>query len=113
MAKFSLPFLLAKRVAELQQKIKVDSQRLREKLLQELEKIFDDAAKMAKGEVTVKGRELTLKERRMWARVAAYTAQVMQGIAKGLDEREIDEQLKELRRMVDEAKAKTRNGYTA
>ena len=113
MAKFSLPFLMAKRIGELQQKIKVDSQRLREKLLLELEKIFDDATKMAKGEVTVNGKEPTLKERRMWARVAAYTAQVMQGIAKGLDEREIDEQLKELRRLVDEAKAKAGTGYVA
>ncbi|MEM2191874.1 MAG: hypothetical protein QW540_10665 [Archaeoglobaceae archaeon] len=94
MAKFSLPFSISRRVGELQQTIKVDSQKLREKPLKELEKIFDDAARMAKGEVTIQGKELTLKERRMWARVAAYTAQVMQGIAKGLDEREIDEQLR-------------------
>jgi hypothetical protein len=113
MAKFSRPFLLSKRIGEIQEKVKVDTQRLREKLLRELEQIFNEAVKMARGEVTVQGKELTVKQRQLWARVAAYTAQVMQSIAKGFDEHEIDEQLKELRRLVDEAKAKAGTGYTA
>jgi len=113
MAKFSRPFLLSKRIGEIHEKVKVDTQKLREKLLRELEQIFNEAVKMARGEVTVESKELTVKQRQMWARVSAYTAQVMQSIAKGFDEHEVDEQLKELRRLVDEAKAKAGNGYTA
>ncbi|MBS7636578.1 hypothetical protein KEJ37_04490 [Candidatus Bathyarchaeota archaeon] len=75
--------------------------------MHELEAIFELASKIARGETkTIEGREVTLKQRRDWARIAGYTAQVMQGIAKGFDEKEIDEQLQELRRLVDEAKAK-------
>ncbi|RLC80967.1 MAG: hypothetical protein DRI61_04620 [Chloroflexi bacterium] len=113
MAKFSRPFLLLKRIGKIQKRVKVDTQKLRRKLLRELEQIFNEAVKMARGEVTVQGRELTVKQRQLWARVAAYTAQVMQSIAKGFDEREIDVQLRELRRLVDEAKAKAGTGYTA
>ena len=113
MAKFSRPFLLLKRIGKIQKRVKVDTQKLRRKLLRELEQIFNEAVKMARGEVTVQGRELTVKQRQLWARVAAYTAQVMQSIAKGFDEHEIDVQLRELRRLVDEAKAKAGTGYTA
>jgi len=87
----------ARRVAELKRAVAVDTQVLREKLLKNLEAIFDNAALLAKGQVTVGGRELTLNERRDWARVAAYTAQIINSIAKGFDEREIDEQWLNLR----------------
>ncbi|MBC7129908.1 hypothetical protein H5T51_01640 [Candidatus Bathyarchaeota archaeon] len=108
MAKFSRPFLIYRRILKLEEKFHADTQRLRGKLMQELENIFDEACRIAKGEVKIiDEREVTMKQRQMWARIAAYTAQVMQGIAKGFDEREIDEQLKELRRLVDEAKAKS------
>lgn len=112
MAKFSRPFLIERRVAKLAEKIKVDTQKLREKLLKMLEAVFDEAVQMARGQVMVDGRELTIKQRQAWARVAAYAAQVMQGVAKGLDEKEIDVQLIELQRMVHEAKAKKNAGRT-
>ena len=108
MAKFSRPFLLLKRIGKIEKRVKIDTQKLRRKLLGELEQIFNEAVKMARGKVTVQGKKLTVKQRQLWARVAAYTAQVMQSIAKGFDE-----QLKELRRLVDEAKAKAGTGYTA
>jgi uncharacterized lipoprotein len=47
-----------------------------------------------------------LKQHRDWVEIAAYTAQVMNKIADSYDEREIDEMLAFLMRMVDEAKAK-------
>jgi hypothetical protein len=108
MAKFSRPFLVARRIADMREKVKVDTQKIREKLLENLQTIFNEAVKFAKGEVTVDGKELTLKQRQAWTRVAAYTAQVIQSVAKGFDEHEIDMQLDELQRLVDEARAKAK-----
>jgi hypothetical protein len=108
MAKFSRPFSVSRKVAGLREKVRVDTQKIRERLLENLQAIFNEAARLAKGETTVNGEELTLKQRQAWARVAAYTAQVIQGVAKGFDEHEIDVQLDELQRLVDEARTKTK-----
>jgi len=89
MAKFPRPFLVEKRLLKLEKSFRLGTQKLRQKLIAELETIFDEAVKMARGEVTVAGKELTLRARRAWAKVASYTAQVIQGIAKGFDEHEI------------------------
>jgi hypothetical protein len=42
----------------------------------------------------------------MWARIAAYIAQIMNTIANGIDERQIDNDLALLERLVNEATAK-------
>ena len=105
MAKFSRPFLVEKRLLKLEESFRLDTQKLRQKLIAELETIFDEAVKMARGEVTVAGKELTLRARRAWAKVASYTAQVIQGIARGFDEQEINVQLAELKKKIEEAKA--------
>jgi hypothetical protein len=72
---------------------------------------------LAKGEFqtqTVKGKtvEVTVSERQLWARVAAYTAQVMNIIASCFDEREIDVQLGDLEKIVNEVKAKAKDRKT-
>jgi len=102
LVKISRIAMIESRVKRLRQKVKVDTEKLREKLLFQLEEIFNNAAKLAKNE------KAEIKERQMWARIAAYTAQTMESIARGLDERTIDEQLKELERLVNEAKAKAK-----
>jgi hypothetical protein len=79
---------------------RVDTQRLREKLLMRLKELFD----MSCGQARNKG--LDLWEREKWARVAAYTAQVMEGLAKGFDESQVNKQLDELESLVGEARAK-------
>jgi len=112
MAKFSRPFLLVRRIAKLRETVKINTQEIRERLLENLQAIFENAVKLAKGEVTVDGEKLTLKERQAWARVAAYTAQVIESVASGFDERQIDVQLDELEKLVNEARAKTKNGKT-
>ncbi|MEM3464565.1 MAG: hypothetical protein QXL91_06840 [Candidatus Bathyarchaeia archaeon] len=100
------------RVLKAEETLHIDTQKLRQKLIEWLEEIFNLACKIAKGEVqALEGKPVTLKMRRDWARVAGYTAQVIQSIAKGFDEKEIDDQLKELRRLIDEAKAKAGTGY--
>jgi len=90
---------------------------MRGKTLRKLEGLFDLAVSLAKGEVktqTEEGREnpVTLKQRQMWARVAAYVAQIMNSVASGFDERQIDADLDELERLVNEAKAKAKSKKT-
>jgi len=109
--KSSHKLMIFRRVAKLREKVKVDTQRMRVKWMKSLEEIFNLAVSLAKGEFktqTVNGEtvKVTMKQRQMWARIAAYTAQIMNSIAQGFDERQIDVQLNELERLVSEAKAK-------
>lgn len=104
--------MISWRVLKAEETLHVDTQKLRRKLMDWLEEIFDLACRIAKGEIqTLEGKPVTLKTRKDWARIAGFTAQVIQSIAKGFDEKEIDDQLKELRRLIDEAKAKAGTGY--
>ena len=111
MGKFSTIQRVSSRVISLRRIVRVNTQKMREKTLRTLEDLFDMAASIARGEIKtqiVKDRQvpISLKQRQMWARVAAYIAQIMSSIADGFDERSIDAQLDELERMVSEAKAK-------
>jgi hypothetical protein len=47
-----------------------------------------------------------MKQRQMWARIAAYAAQIMNTIANGIDDRQIDKDLALLEKLVNEATAK-------
>ncbi len=49
---------------------------------------------------------ITLKERQGWTKVAAYIAQILQNITNGFDEKQVDEDLAELERLVNEANKK-------
>jgi hypothetical protein len=109
MAKFSRPFSVAKRLAYTIKNVHVDTQKIREKLLESLLDIFEDAVKLAKGKVSVDKQELTLKQRQAWARVAAYTAQIIESVTKGFDEQKINRDLEELERLIREARAKAKN----
>ena len=86
----------------------VDTQAVREKLLRQLEGLFDLACLIAKGKVKrlrdEAGEEVkvTLKMREKWARIAAYTAQVMSSLALGFDEKELKDDVKKLQDMVNE-----------
>jgi hypothetical protein len=109
--------MIFKRLAELKETIRVDTQRIRGKTLNSLQELFDLAVALAKGKVKTQNEEgvavkVTLKQRQMWARVAAYIAQIMNSVASGFDERQIDVQLDELERLVNEAKAKGKAGET-
>ena len=113
----SRKLMIFKRINRLRRKIEIDTQRIRAQTLESLEEIFKLAASLAKGEFqtqTVNGNtlEVTMTERQIWSRVAAYTAQVMNSIAKHFDERELDVQLDELERLVSEAKAKAKDRKT-
>jgi phage terminase Nu1 subunit (DNA packaging protein) len=114
MPKISCNLMFLRRVATLKQSIKIDTQELRSKTIRNLEQLFDLAVTFAKGEIktqTEKGKtvKVTLKQRQMWARIAAYIAQILNSIAAGFDEKQIDVQLDELERLVGEAKAKAKD----
>jgi hypothetical protein len=91
---------------------RVDSQAIRAKLLRQLDALFQLAYSIAKGQVKQlrddEGKEysVTPQQRQKWARLAAYTAQVMQNLSKGFDEKEFRMDLKKLERMVDELRRK-------
>jgi hypothetical protein len=73
----------------------VKTQAIRTKLLRQLEGLFDLAIAIAKGEVRrlcdENGNEykVTLKVREKWARIAAYTGQVMGDLALGYGEKQL------------------------
>lgn len=105
--------MVSRRILQLRRIARVDTQRIRRKALARLQEIFDVASAFAKGEiehVREDGQEkaVTLKQRQMWASIAAYTAQIMNTIADGIDERQIDKDLDKLEKMVNEAKAKSK-----
>jgi UDP-galactopyranose mutase len=88
----------------------VDTQTIRVKLLQHLVSLFELAMSIAKGKVkhfrdeAGKEHSVTPKERERWARIAAYTAQVMQNLTRGFDEKQFQTDLKRLEKMVDEVR---------
>jgi hypothetical protein len=90
----------------------VDSQGIRAKLLNQLDQLFNLAFSIAQGKVKRlrddEGKEynVTPQQRQKWARLATYTAQVMQNLSKGFDEKEFQTDLKRLERMVDEIRHK-------
>jgi hypothetical protein len=91
--------------------VKFDTDRLRRKTIASLEQLFDVASDFAKGRIkwqTQDGKAslVTIKQRQMWARIAAYVAQIMNTIANGIDERQIDKDLALLERLVSETTAK-------
>jgi len=101
--------LVARRISQLRRRVKLDTQRLRTKTIERLDQLFAFATQIASGQMKwqrVAGKKLpiTLKQRQMWAHVAAYIGQIMGNLANGYDERQMDEDLAELERLVDEIK---------
>ena len=106
MVKISRNSMVIRRVTKLKTEIKIDTQDLREKALKGLEELFDLAHDMATS------GNIKLKQRQIWARIAAYIAQIINGVASGFDERQINADFDELERLINEARAKTETGKT-
>ena len=104
MVRFSKQTMILSRIGKLKETVKIDTQQLRGKALKTLEGLFDMTKGLAQNE------NLTLKQRQMWTRIAAYICQVINSVATGFDERQIDVQLDELERLVNEARAKAKDG---
>jgi hypothetical protein len=102
---------VARRFFQLRRTFELDTQRLRSKAVRGLEDLFDMASAFAKGKykyqyVDGKRESIKMKQRQIWARIATYAAQVMNTIAQGIDERQIDKDLAQLEKLVNEATAK-------
>jgi hypothetical protein len=100
MVKISANRMALNRIIYCRRILEVDTQRLRGRLLERLEQLFnlvDNAARNKNAEI---------KARDKWVRVAAYTAQTIECIAKGFDEQDINARLNKLERMVNDARAR-------
>jgi ArsR family metal-binding transcriptional regulator len=102
LARISRNKMFLNRIIKLRKAIQINTQKLRGKALQSLEELFNMAKDQAKNEV------LTIKQRQMWTRIAAYICQVINSVASGFDERQIDVQLDELESLINEAKSKAK-----
>jgi hypothetical protein len=103
--------VVVRRISQLRKSVKFDTDRLRRKTIASLEQLFDVASDFARGRIKWqtqdgKASPVTIKQRQMWARIAAYVAQIMNMIANGIDERQIDKDLAHLEKLVNEATAK-------
>lgn len=102
-------FQVERRICRLQHAVRVDTQDLRNKWISELDELFEMATSIAKGNVSQqqvgdKLQSITPKERQMWAQVAANIGMVMGNLSKGFDERQVDKDLDELERLLEETK---------
>jgi RNA polymerase-interacting CarD/CdnL/TRCF family regulator len=94
------------RLNKMRRILHVDTQHTRKKLLLQLEDLFEISSNYARGKVqrvvdkTGKERPLTIAERQFYARIAAYIAQIINNLAKGIDERQIDRDLDKLEAML-------------
>ena len=109
MVKVSVNRFVSRRIEEIRKEVEAESKRLRENTLNRLEEIFNVAAKVARGEIRhqrINGKmaPIKLNQRKRWLRVAKHIALTMNSIASNIDEKEIQAQLNELERLVNEAK---------
>ena len=77
----------------------LDTQELREEAIQDLRDLAKTAYKKAKP-----GQGKKLNQSVQWARITAYLYQVINTITRQYDERQIDKDLDELERLIDEAR---------
>jgi hypothetical protein len=94
-----------RRICRLKREVRFDTQDLRNKWLGELDDLFSLATSIAKGEVSQQKvgdemKPITLKERQMWAHIAANIGAVMSNMSNGYDERQIDKDLDKLEEML-------------
>lgn len=94
--------------------MKLDTQRLRTRTIERLDKLFAVATSIASGEVVWQrvGKDnllITQKQRQMWAHVAAHIAAIMGNLASKYDEKQFEEDLAKLEVLVDEIKRQNKS----
>ena len=89
----------------------VEADRLRRRLLVELNEAFHIASNYARGSMdrvtdqNGKKRPLTITERRSWVQATTFIAQIMANINKGIDESQINEDLNRLEALLNKIAA--------
>ena len=111
--KVSLIVLVGRRIFELRQFVKLDTQRLRTRTIERLDRLFAVATSIASGDVRWQrvGRDkqpITQKQRQMWAHVAAHIAAIMGNLATQYDEKQFEADLARLEVLVDEIKGQSK-----
>ena len=94
------------KVRRAQKEVETGTQRLRQKLITQLESMFDLAEQSARNAKTPKQRE-------GFMRIAGYIAQVLNSLSRSFDEALINEELDRLEKMIDETIAKDKDKGTA
>jgi hypothetical protein len=115
LVKVSVNRFVSRRIETTRKEVEANTQRLRKRTLKNIEEIFRAAERIARGEIKHQRSErkmipISLNQRRRWVSVAAYAAQIMNSVASNLDEGEINVQLHELERLVNEANTKPKDG---
>jgi len=95
------------RVRKIRAKIVINTQKIREDMLQSLQELFTLAKEQAEN------KKLDLRQRQKWVRVASYVAQVTNSLTKSFDEAQITKDLEKLEKMINEAMAKEKNRGSA
>jgi hypothetical protein len=94
--------VVASRLGACRRILRLNTRRIRLELLAKLGDIFNEAHALAQD------RGLALREREKWARVAAYAAQTIDGLCSKFDAQQVDTDLAELERLINEARAKAK-----
>lgn len=102
-----------RRISQLRRTIDRNTQLLRKRSIRKLEEIFKIATSYACGEIKTvtedgKKRDVSIAERQMWARIAAYTAQTINSVAETFDQVKIDRDLDQLEKFVNETVSKVK-----
>ena len=98
--------MLKNRVQKLRAEVKIDTQKLRDQAIQNLQELFALAKEQAQNP------NVKLKQRQAWTRVATYICQVINTIAIHFDERQIDLDLNKLEELINETTAKRQTQTT-
>ena len=114
MVKVSANRYVMLRVEAIRRETEAHTQKLRRKLLKNLEEIFQQASKIVKGETKhqrIRGKmaKITLRQRRKWLLIAACTAETITMISENINEKEIKSQLEKLEKLVREATNQTKS----
>jgi hypothetical protein len=110
LVKISVNRYVEKRISKTKREMENALNKLRGKMLKNLEEIFEMAGKIAKGEVKhqrVSGKmvKITIPQRRRWLLVAGQTAEIIKGVRENFNEKEIKTKLEELEKLLINATA--------
>jgi hypothetical protein len=111
LVKVSVNRFVLRRVETIRKEVEANTQKLRDKTIENLKEIFNAASKIAGGEIkhqriNKRMAKITLRQKRRWLLVAGCAAKTIKMVAINLDEKEIKTQLNELERLINQVMAK-------
>ena len=86
------------RMDRIARSLRLDTQRIRERLIHELEVLFEMANKQA-----ADCHPKSWKEKQNWARITAYISQVINSVGNTYDLKEIEKQVSDLKKQIPES----------